>query len=156
MGRCPRHTGAEGSYPAVDIPPVQRLEDRIHHSIEFCLHVTVPEPKDAVAGRSQEAVAAIVILGALEMLAPVEFNDQLSVERGEVADVEADLMLSAELEASDLSASQTAPEKTLGRCLVIAESAHVAKHVRIELYDLGDNMSKYAIYEGIRMTPPPP
>lgn len=105
MGRCPRLTGAEGSYPPVDLRLMQRREDRVDDSIEFRLDVTVPESQNTVSGRSQETVAPIVILGAFEMLTSIQFDDEPSVERGEVANVEADLVLAAELEPSNLAAT---------------------------------------------------
>ena len=155
MGRCPRLTGAEGSYSPVDLRPMQRLEDRVDHGIELRLHVAVPESQNTVAGRPQETVSPIVILGALEMLTSAQLYDEPSVERGEVADVKADLVLTAELEAAHLAATKAAPEKALGRCLVVAESARVAKHTWIERRELGDNMSNDTTIECIRLTPPP-
>ena len=144
MGRCPRHTGTEGSYSSVHLRPVLRLEDRVDNSIEFRLDVTIPEPKDTITGRSQETVSLIVVFGAFEMLTPIQLDDETPVERSEVADVEADLVLAAELETGDLAATKAAPEKAFWRCLVVAESTRMAEHVRIGRYDIGDNMSNAA------------
>ncbi|HEY4167324.1 MAG TPA: hypothetical protein VGM96_11130 [Reyranella sp.] len=83
---------------------MQRREDRVDHGIEFRLNVSIPEAKNAVAGGSQETVSPIVVRDTLEMLATVEFDDEPAIERGEVTNVEADLVLSAELETADLSA----------------------------------------------------
>jgi hypothetical protein len=46
---------------------MQRREDRVDDSIEFCLDITVPESQNTVSGRSQETVAPIVILVAFEI-----------------------------------------------------------------------------------------
>jgi hypothetical protein len=64
-------------------------------------------------------------------------------------------VLAAELEPSNLAATKAAPEKTLGRCLVVAKRACMAKHIRMERYDVGDNMSNITTFESIRLTPPP-
>ena len=132
MGRCPRLTGAEGSYPAVDFRPMQRLEYHIDHGIELRLDVAVPEAQYTVSGRPQETVAPIVIFGPFEMLTSIQFDDESPVKRGEIADVEANLVLAAEFETGDLAATKAAPEKTLGSSLVVSERACMAKHVRIE------------------------
>ncbi len=81
------------------------------------------------------------------MLAAVEFNDQSSIERSEVANVEADLVLTAELEAANLSAPQAAPEQAFRAGLIMAKSAHMAKHVRIEPRQLGYNVIMYTTME---------
>lgn len=151
----PRHTGAEGSYPPVDLRLMQRGEDRVDDSVEFRLDVTVPESQNTVSGRSQETVAPIVILGAFEMPTSIQFDDESSAERGEVANAEADLVLAAKLEPSNLTATKAAPEKTLGRCLVMAKRACMAKHIRMEHHDMEDNMSSDTTMESIRLTPPP-
>ena len=103
MGRCPRFTGVEGSYPPVHFRAMQRREDRFDHGIRLCLDVPVPEPQNTVARRSQEAITPVIVRGTLQMLTSIEFDGELSIERGEVADIEADLVLTSELEAADLS-----------------------------------------------------
>ena len=84
MGRCPRHTGAEGSYPPVDLWLIQRREDRVDHSIEFRLNVAVPESQYTVSGRPQKAVAPIVIFDPFEMLTSIQFDDPSSEAKSQM------------------------------------------------------------------------
>jgi hypothetical protein len=108
---------------------MERLEDRLDDVIEPLNHVDVPEAQDAIAGRSQEIIASLVVAHVLSVLTSVEFNDESAIERGEVADVEANLMLAAEFEAGELSSPEAAPEKALGVCLVATKGADMAEHV---------------------------
>jgi hypothetical protein len=55
-----------------------------------------------------------------------------------------------------LAATKAAPEQAFGRCLVVAESARMAKHMRIERCDVGDNMSNTTTFACVSLTPPPP
>jgi hypothetical protein len=110
---------------------MQCREDRVDHGIELRLDVTIPKPQHTVTGRSQEAVPPLVVGRTFEMLTAIQFDDEPPIERGEVADVEADLVLSAELETADLAATETAPEESFGICLAVTKIADVAKHARI-------------------------
>ena len=93
---------------------MERLEDRLDDIVEPLHHVDVPEAQNSIAGRSQEIIAPLVIAHVLSVLTSVELNDESAIERGKIADVEADLMLAAELEAGELSPPESAPEKALG------------------------------------------
>ena len=119
---------------------MQRLEDRVDDGIEFRLYITIPEPQDTVTCRSEETVSPIVIRAALEMLAAVQFDDDPAIEGGKVADVEANLMLTTKLEATDLPPTETTPEETFRIGLVMAKIACTAEHAGIEARDLGDRM----------------
>jgi hypothetical protein len=105
------------------------LEDRLNDIIESLDNVYVPEAQHSIAGRSQEIIAPLVVGRALSVLAPVELNDESVIERGEITDVEANLMLATEFEAGELSSSKAAPEKALSVRLVTTKGAGMAKHV---------------------------
>ncbi len=68
------------------------------------------------------------------MLASVQFDDNCPVETRKVAYVETNLMLSTELEASQLPTAQTTPEKTFGVCGARAEFANMTAHTPIEAW----------------------
>jgi hypothetical protein len=108
---------------------MKRLEDRLDDIIEPLHHVDVPEAQNAIAGRSQEIITPLIVGHLLSVLAAVEFNDELAIERGKVTDIEADLMLAAEFEAGELPPPEATPKKALGVRLVTTKSAGVAEHV---------------------------
>jgi hypothetical protein len=135
---------------------MQCLEDRLDNAIEFGLNICIPETQHTVTRRSQETVPPSIVGRALNVLTTVQFDDDPTVQRGEVANIESDLMLSAELETADLSAPQTAPEQALRVGLVFSESAHMLEHARIWSWKRGDDVSIYTTYESNRYDPSAP
>jgi hypothetical protein len=102
---------------------MQRFEDRLNDGVQPCKHISIPESYDPEACGSEKVVPATVIDGLIGVLTPVQFDDDSSIDRSEVADVEADLMLPAKLETAQLSPSKAAPEETLGIGLIPPEGA---------------------------------
>src|SRR3954451_12668106 len=107
---------------------MKRFEDGLDDGVEVCLHIAVPEAQNTITSRSQETITPSIIGGALNMLTPVQFDDDAGIGRGEIADAESDLVLPSELEAAELSAPQTAPREALGIGLLFAESADMLEH----------------------------
>jgi len=110
MGRCARLTGAEGSESPVYFLPMERLENGLDRGIKIRLHIAIPETQDAITSRSQKIVAPSIVGSALNMLTSIQFDDDPALHRGEVADVEPNLMLSPKFETAKLSATKTAPQ----------------------------------------------
>ena len=98
--------------PPVHLRPMERLVDGLDDLLRPHQHVIVPEAEDAEARRPEEAVATCVIGCALHMLAAIEFNDDVAIKAGEIANVEADLVLTPELEAAELATTEVLPKKT--------------------------------------------
>ena len=71
----------------------------------------IPVPDDAVALLCQ--VSGAFSVGLLVVLPAVDLYHELCFQAGEVRDVRADGVLSAEAEALDLSAAEDAPQRLL-------------------------------------------
>jgi len=110
---------------------MQGFEDRLDDLLRPGKHIGVPETQDAKSGRPQEHVATKIICRAFDVLRSVQLNDKTALERSEVANVQSDLMLPAELDPGQLAAPQMAPEFALGVGLVLSKSAAVSLHPRI-------------------------
>ena len=62
----------------------------------------VREAQDVEAPVEEKGIAPPVVVDLVAMLAAVDFDDEVCLEAGEVADVGSDAMLAAELEPSHL------------------------------------------------------
>jgi len=62
------------------------------------------------------------------MLATVQFDDDCAVETGKVANVESDLMLTAELESSELPTAQTTPKSALSVRWIFPKTTNMSSH----------------------------
>src|SRR5438105_1612349 len=91
-------------------------------------YIGVPESYDSEARGPEKVVSPTVVAGAFGMLTPIQLDDQPSIDRGEVANVESDLMLSPELEISQLSPPEATPQETFDIGLISPESAAVFEH----------------------------
>lgn len=145
-GRCQRKTLTEGSSrsveTAVHMLAMQGREDRFENLLGSHHHVVVPEPKNTETRGPQKAIATIIVRYLVDMLTSVQFHDDGSLDAGEVANVEADLMLPAKLEPAHLAVAEMAPQATFGVGRVPSEVADMAKHVWIRALARGENASK--------------
>jgi hypothetical protein len=91
-------------------------------------HVGVPEPKDAIAVRSQDRIAPRIVRRVIDVLAAIELDNHLSLDTHEVADVGADRPLAPELEIADLATAKLAPEQAFGVGGVLSEKASEVVH----------------------------
>jgi len=90
--------------------------------------IVVPETNDPKARRSEKFVSPSIVGKAPSVLTAVKLYDQPALERDEVANVESDLVLSAELETSQLPPPKAAPQETFGVSLVSPEGTAVFEH----------------------------
>ena len=109
---------------------MQGLENRIEDLRGSRHRVAVPEAENTEAGRPQKAIAARVVRRPIDMLTSIQFDDDRCLDADEVADVEPDRMLTAEPESAQSTATQMAPETTLGIGRILPEIADMAKHGR--------------------------
>jgi len=126
---------------AVHILAMQGHEDRLENLLGVRHHVVVPEPKNTEARGPQKSIATIIVRYLVNMLASVQLHDDGSLDAGEVANVEADLMLPAKLEPAHLTAAEMAPQATLGVGRVPSEIADMPEHVGIRASVCGENAS---------------
>ena len=84
----------------------------LHHALDVCQNVVVPESDDSIAQDLQVA-SPLQIIRIVSVLAPINFDDQHSLPAAEVHDVRAYGKLSYELEAPELSAGKTMPQSML-------------------------------------------
>ena len=78
---------------------MEGFEDRLKDVLRLPQHMIVPEAKNAEASFPQKTVASSIICGSIQMLAPVEFDDNGGFRTDEIADVWTDHVLASELEA---------------------------------------------------------
>jgi hypothetical protein len=107
---------------------MQRLEDRLDNVVGSREHIVVPKTQHTKARGPQKVIPSRVIRHLLDVLASVQLNDNSGIGASEVADMEPDLMLSAEFESAQLATAQAVPEETFGLCRVSAEVANMAAH----------------------------
>jgi hypothetical protein len=73
-------------------------------------YIGIPESYDSEAGRSQKCVSPVVVGRTLSMLAAIQLDNDTSIDRREVANVESNLVLPAEFESSKLSVPDATPQ----------------------------------------------
>ena len=81
-----------------------------------------------------------VVRRLVEVLTAVQLDNYRGLEADEIANKDAEWMLSSELEAIQLSAAQAAPEKALSRRLIRAQLASEVNHAPRASRFFGDNM----------------
>jgi len=94
-------------------------DDGFEHRLPVARHNTVPEAQDAEILCLQKSCALLIVIGALEMLAAVQFNDQSALETCEVGDVRTYRDLPSKACAWNFSAAQLLPQSPfrLGHCI---------------------------------------
>ncbi len=93
---------------------MQGFVDGIDHIAGSREHVGIPESQDAQTFRSQIGVATRIVCRLLDMLTPVELDDDTGTQAHEVADVRTNRVLPPELEVIQLSPTQMPPEVPFG------------------------------------------
>src|SRR5437899_978740 len=73
--------------------PLQGFEDGLEDDRGPGNHIAIPEAQHAKPARSQKGVSARVIVGLLDVLASVQFDDDGRLHAGEIADVGSHQML---------------------------------------------------------------
>jgi hypothetical protein len=135
---------------------MQRFEDGLDDGIQMRKDVDVPETNDPETRGSEKFVSPNIVGKTPSVLTAIELYDQPAFDRGEVANVEADLMLPAELEISQLAPSKAAPQETFGVGLISPESTAVFEHPESWPQYMGVGMAVNTTLASRVMTPPPP
>lgn len=78
------------------------------------------------------------------MLAAIELDDEAAFDTGEIANVRAERVLASELEASELTATQSIPKQTLCIGWVFAEGSGEVDHLLSESGQYGVSVSTRA------------
>jgi hypothetical protein len=107
---------------------MQGLVDRVENSVRVGEDVAIPEPQAPKTEGSQERVPMQVLRRPLDVLTTVKFNNEPGLETNEVADIDADGMLTPELVAIDLAATQATPKASFSLSKVFAKVAGEVNH----------------------------
>ena len=83
--------------------------DSFKNAVDVGMDIVVSEADDAVA-MGLDQPGACGVSGAFSMLPSIKLDDQLGTSAGEISDIGAERKLADELEAFELSASQSEPE----------------------------------------------
>jgi len=86
-------------------------------------HLVIPKSQDTVAVRFEKRATNLIFGGLVGMLAAIDFDDQLSLNRAEIDEVRTDGMLAAEFHVAHAFGSQMTPENLLRSSLLAAQSA---------------------------------
>ncbi len=93
---------------------MQHPPDLLNDSFRLTQDVAVPEPKHLKPTRLQSSRSDIIVRYLVEVLAAVQFGDQLGVDAAEIGDVRVDRDLPTELETIELPVPECAPEVRFG------------------------------------------
>ncbi|HEY3798702.1 MAG TPA: hypothetical protein VGL58_10150 [Caulobacteraceae bacterium] len=79
----------------------QRITDSLHHSVEICMDLAVPESQRTEAGPAQDRIAHGVVVGlsVFSVLAAIDLDDQALAVADEVQIEALERRLAAEVEA---------------------------------------------------------
>ena len=100
----------------------QRPHDLLQHCLRFHKYLVVPEPQNAKSLRLNQAVALPIVPDVLRVLSPIELNDKLRLQAGEVSDESRHRHLSPEPVARKLSAPKMLPKMSLGVRRLLAQT----------------------------------
>jgi hypothetical protein len=89
------------------------VQDRHHNTFCFHQYFMVPESKHPESPFGKPCIA-IRIAGRFQMLATIDFHDQLTFQADEVDDIGPDRVLTSKTETFQLSHPQMTPESLLG------------------------------------------
>src|SRR5690606_23512406 len=95
-------------------PFSQRSQDHFQYSSPVLEDIVVPETQYGKACLFQLPRPPAIVLRRLGMLSSVKFDHESSFDAGEVEDVVAERVLSAQLGAVELPASQVSPQFAFG------------------------------------------
>ena len=96
------------------------LKDIAKDSIRIAHHVVVPVSQHSIAFACKSCGSISVIALLLQMLTPVEFDDQALLRANEVNDIAEDGDLAAEAMSCKFPTTQQLPESILGRSRSVA------------------------------------
>ena len=108
----------------------QPLPDRSQYRLGLLQHLPIVETQHGEAGsfeRPRSALIRVQCIG-LEVLAPIEFNDQTGLRTGKVGDVPCHGVLAAELKTCQAAVSQAAPKQALSVGACGAQVARMRPH----------------------------
>ena len=92
---------------------MQHPADVLHDRIRLPQDINVPESNNLEAASLQPSGTLLVVGQLVEMLAPVQLDDELSVPAAEIGDVMVYGDLAPELESVELSVAKRSPELRL-------------------------------------------
>jgi hypothetical protein len=134
---------------------MQRFEDRFEHAARLGHYIAVPESQDAKAPSPQDGVSMQIVGRLVEVLTAVQLDNYRGLEADEIANIDAERMLSSEFEAIQLSVTQATPEKALSLRLIRAQLAGEVDHAPRASRFFGENMMYIQPQSVLPMTPPP-
>jgi hypothetical protein len=86
-----------------------RPNDRFQDRLALARHRSIPEAQDAKLLRLQKRCALLVVVGALEMLAAVQLDDQPASQAAEVGDIRTNWNLASKARSGNPSAAKVLP-----------------------------------------------
>jgi hypothetical protein len=99
--------------------------DRAKNLLDTLKHLTIPESKDPVALRLEKRGTDFIFLRSLDMLRPIEFDDQPTLSRAEIRKARPNRMLTAKFGATHLAVSQMVPQDPFRVGLLATQAASV-------------------------------
>ena len=90
--------------------------DPVENGLHFFQDLVVPKAQHDEASFAQENIAFRVTVEHLHTLGTIEFDDQSTLDAGEIDDVGADGMLATKLQAHHSMRTQEMPKAPLGVC----------------------------------------
>jgi hypothetical protein len=105
--------------------PSKNFIDNAQYLLNALKHLTIPESKHSVALRLEKRRADFVFSGSLDVLCPIEFDDEPSFRRAEISEVRTDRMLTAKFGATRLPGSQMVPQDSFRVGLFATQAASV-------------------------------
>jgi len=103
----------------------KKLVDRAKNLFNILKHLVIPETKNAIPLRIEIRRSNSILPRKLNVLSPVEFDDESSFDRAEVSEVRPDRMLTPEFEVLHPPASQVPPQDSFRVSLFATQSARI-------------------------------
>ena len=137
--------GRRGSWASVEAPvhisSMKRFENGLEDIIHPSQHVAIPESQDAKPMGPEECISMLVTRSLIEVLAPIQLDNDCGFKADEIADIHAERMLPSEFEATQLSASQASPETPFSLRLIRTQLAGEMDHTRRRSARSGENIT---------------
>ena len=103
----------------------KELIDGAQYFLHALKHLTIPESKNPVALRLKKRGADFIFPGLLDMLRPIEFDDEPTLSRAEIRKVRPNRMLTAKFGAIHLPGSQMVPQDSFRVGLLATQATSV-------------------------------
>ena len=110
---------------SIRIRAPKKFIDRAKNLVHTLKHLAIPESKHSITLRLEKRSTDFVFARSLNMLRPIEFNDEPSFSRAKISEVRSDRMLAAKLGAPDLARPQMAPQDSFRVGLLAPQTARV-------------------------------